>query len=219
MLFANESPRFLAQKRPEKALAVLAKLRGLPEEHPYILAEMDSINLQLEEERTLAANNSGFTLVKEAFTVKSYRRRTFLCITLMMWSNLTGTNAMTYYSPTIFKSIGLSSSSAGLFATGIYGIVKMVSCSIFIFFVTDSLGRRKSLLWTGIVQGLALYYVGFYIRYDPPATGAQPGAAGYVALVAIYIFASVYQFGWGPVVWTYCSVHKTVSKCENGHYS
>lgn len=152
MLFANESPRFLAQKKPGQALKVLAKLRGLPEDHSYIRNEMDSILMQLEEERALAANNSGLTLIKEAFTVKSYRRRTFLCITLMMWSNLTGTNAMTYYSPTIFKSVGLSSSSAGLFATGVYGIVKMVSCAVFIFFVTDSLGRRKSLLWTGIVQ-------------------------------------------------------------------
>ncbi|KAF7541751.1 hypothetical protein G7Z17_g11878 [Cylindrodendrum hubeiense] len=125
MLFANESPRFLAQKTPEKALLVLAELRGLPVNHPYIRNEMDSISSQLEEERALAANSSGLTLIKEAFTVKSYRRRSFLCITLMMWSNLTGTNAMTYYSPTIFKSIGLSSSQSGLLATGVYGIVKM----------------------------------------------------------------------------------------------
>ncbi|KAJ3522552.1 hypothetical protein NM208_g12806 [Fusarium decemcellulare] len=205
MMFANESPRFLAQKDPAKALTVLAKLRGLSEDHPYVRDEMENISLQLEEERSLAANSSGLTLVKEAFTVKSYRRRSFLCITLMMWSNLTGTNAMTYYSPTIFKSVGLSSSSAGLFATGIYGIVKMVSCAVFILFVTDSLGRRKSLLWTGIVQGLALFYVGFFVRFDPPHPDSPPGAAGYVAIVAIYIFAAVYQFGWGPVVWTYCS--------------
>ncbi|SPJ70356.1 probable transporter (major facilitator superfamily) [Fusarium torulosum] len=205
MMFADESPRFLAQKHPNKALLVLSKLRGLPQDHPYIAEEMENIFHQLEEERSLAANSSGWTLVKEAFTVKSYRRRTFLCITLMMWSNLTGTNAMTYYSPTIFKSVGLSSSSAGLFATGIYGIVKMVSCAIFIFFVTDSLGRRKSLLWTAIVQGLALFYVGFYVRFDPPSTDSPVGTAGYVAIVAIYIFAAVYQFGWGPVVWTYCS--------------
>ncbi|KAF4963491.1 hypothetical protein FSARC_8500 [Fusarium sarcochroum] len=205
MMFANESPRFLAQKSPNKALSVLSKLRGLPQDHPYIVNEMDKISLQLEEERSLSANSSGWTLIKEAFTVKSYRRRTFLCITLMMWSNLTGTNAMTYYSPTIFKSVGLSSSSAGLFATGIYGIVKIVSCAIFIFFVTDSLGRRKSLLWTAVVQGLALFYVGFYVRFDPPKADSPVGASGYVAIVAIYIFAAVYQFGWGPVVWTYCS--------------
>lgn len=152
MLFANESPRFLAMKSPEKALAVLSKLRGLSADHPYVRGELEGIILQLEEERSLTAQSSGLLLIKEAFTIRSNRRRTFLCITLMMWSNLTGTNAMTYYSPDIFSSMGLSGSSAGLFATGIYGIVKIVACFIFIVFVTDSLGRRKSLLWTGIVQ-------------------------------------------------------------------
>ncbi|KAL2877039.1 hypothetical protein SGCOL_007660 [Colletotrichum sp. CLE4] len=188
MLLANESPRFLAQKSPDKALA-----------------EMDGISRQLEEERALSLNANHFTLLKEAFTIRSYRRRSMLCITLMMWSNLTGTNAMTYYSPRIFASVGLTGSSTGLFATGVYGIVKMIACTVFIVFVTDSLGRRKSLLWTGVVQGIALFYVGFYIRFDPPITGEPVTALGYVALVAIYIFAATYQFGWGPVVWTYSS--------------
>lgn len=152
MFLANESPRYLAQKNPTKALDVLAKLRRLPPTHQYVIEEMAHIELQLEDERALTAGSSAFSMLKEAFTVKSYRRRSILCITLMMWSNLTGTNAMTYYSPTIFSSVGLSGSSVSLFATGIYGIVKMISCAIFIFFVTDSLGRRKSLLWTGLVQ-------------------------------------------------------------------
>lgn len=59
---------------------------------------------------------------------------------------------MKYYSPDIFESIGLSNSSSSLFAMGIYGIVKMVCCAIFITFVSNELGRRKSPLWTGIVQ-------------------------------------------------------------------
>lgn len=59
---------------------------------------------------------------------------------------------------------------------------------------------------TELIQGLALFYVGFYIRFNPPIGGSSPTGAGYTALVAIYIFAAVYQFGWGPVVWTYCSV-------------
>lgn len=152
MLMVDDSPRFLAQKDPKKALRVLSKLRGLPPDHPYIQQEMGNIERVLEDERQLLGSSSGFAMVKEAFTVKSYRRRSVLCITLMMWSNLTGTNAMTYYSPTIFASVGLSGPSIGLFATGIYGIVKMVSCAIFIIFVSDSLGRRKSLLWTAVVQ-------------------------------------------------------------------
>ncbi|KAJ4299375.1 hypothetical protein N0V90_004620 [Kalmusia sp. IMI 367209] len=205
MFFANESPRWLAQKNPTKALQVLAKLRGLPVTHQYVVDEMAHIELQLEEERALTCGSSAWSMLKEAFTVKSYRRRSILCITLMMWSNLTGTNAMTYYSPTIFASVGLSGSSVSLFATGIYGIVKMIACACFIIFVTDSLGRRKSLLWTGCVQGFALFYVGFYIRFDPPIKDQPISAAGYIALVMIYIFAAVYQFGWGPVVWTYSS--------------
>lgn len=152
MIFANESPRYLAQTTPEKAHAVLAKLRGLPMDHPYVLSEIGDINRVLEEEKALSSGASYFSLLKEAWTGRSNQRRSFLCITLMMWSNLSGTNAMTYYSPTIFASVGLSGASVGLFATGIYGIVKIVACAVFIVFVTDSLGRRKSLLWTGVAQ-------------------------------------------------------------------
>ncbi|KAH8886443.1 general substrate transporter [Thozetella sp. PMI_491] len=205
MIFANESPRYLAQKSEKKAHEVLAKLRGLPMDHPYVLQEIEDIIRILEEEKALSSGASHLSLLKEAFATRANRRRTILMMALMMWSNLVGTNAMTYYGPTIFASVGLSGTSVGLFATGIYGIVKMVACAIFIFFVSDTLGRRKSLLWTGIVQGIALFYVGFYVRFDPPIKGEAITPPGYVAIVAIYLFAAVYQFGWGPVVWTYCS--------------
>jgi hypothetical protein len=152
MFLANESPRYLAQKSPDKAWTVLAKLRGLPIDHPYIQQEMNGILSQLEEERANFSGTNMFDLFKEAFATRSNRRRSILCITLMMWSNLTGTNAMTYYSPSIFASIGLSSTTSGLLATGVYGIVKMIACAIFILFVSDNLGRRRSFLWTGIGQ-------------------------------------------------------------------
>ncbi|OJJ31991.1 hypothetical protein ASPWEDRAFT_116928 [Aspergillus wentii DTO 134E9] len=201
MLLSNESPRYLAMKHPEKASKVLSKLRSLPEDHPYVVEELATLKAQLEEE----GSHSFLSSLKESFSKKSYRRRSILCIALMMWSNMTGTNAMTYYSPTIFASVGLSSSSVGLFATGIYGIVKMVACAIFITFVSDTLGRRKSLLWTGIAQGAMLFYVGFYVRFDTIDENAPITPQGYVALIAIYLFAAIYQFGWGSVVWTYCA--------------
>ncbi|OKP12658.1 hypothetical protein PENSUB_1751 [Penicillium subrubescens] len=122
MILANESPRFLAIKTPDKALIVLSKLRELPFDHPYVRNEMQGILVGLKEERSLVSSTSWLTLIKEAFTVKSYFPRTFLCIKLMMWSNLTGTKAMTDYSPTIFKTAGLSGSSVSQFATGIYGL-------------------------------------------------------------------------------------------------
>ena len=110
-------------------------------------------------------------------------------------------DAINYYAPTLFQNLGLSGTEASLFATGIYGVVKMVTCAAFLIFIADSLGRRKSLLWTSIAQGICMFYIGFYVRFDPPVTGEPVPAAGYVAIVAIFLFASFFQFGWGPVIW------------------
>lgn len=82
----------------------------------------------------------------------------------------------------------------------------MISCAVFLIFVADSLGRRKSLLWTSIAQGVTMFYIGFYVCFSPPikeATSVPP--TGYVAIVAIFLFASFFQFGWGPVCWIYVS--------------
>lgn len=76
-----------------------------------------------------------------------------------------------------------------------YGIVKMVSCGIFITFLADTLGRRWSFIWTGILMAIVMFYLGFYVRFDPPVKGAAVPPAGYVALVAIYLFAAAFQFG------------------------
>jgi hypothetical protein len=172
MLFSHESPRYLAQKNPTAALRTLAKLRNLPENHPYAVEEMANLERHLEEEIAVKTT-SRWTFLKEAFWIRSYRRRSVLCITLMMWSNLTGTNAMTYYSPTIFNNLGLSGAQSGLFATGIYGFIKMASCFTFITFVSDSMGRRKSLLWAGAVQVRRVSTSGFV--YSSSADQSTPG--------------------------------------------
>jgi hypothetical protein len=101
--------------------------------------------------------------------------------------------------------LGIKGKATNLSATGVYGIVKMVSCGVFLIFVADSLGRRRSLLWTSIAQGMAMLYIGLYVRIAPPVEGAPVIPAGYVALVCIFLFASFFQFGWGPVCWIYVS--------------
>lgn len=115
------------------------------------------------------------------------------------------TNAINYYAPVIFSNLGVTGNSQSLFATGVYGIVKMTSCAIFITFLADTLGRRWSFVWTGYFMWFAMFYLGFYGRFDPPKAGAAIPAAGYVALVMVYLFAAAFQFGWGPVCWIYVS--------------
>jgi hypothetical protein len=120
-------------------------------------------------------------------------------------NRLLSTNAINSYAPLIFKNLGITGTNTGLFATGIYGIVKMVTCSIFLLFMADSLGRRRSLFLSSIGQGFCMFYIGLWLRFDPPEEGADVAPAGYVALVCIFVFAMFFQFGWGPVCWIYVS--------------
>jgi MFS family permease len=196
MALNKESPRFLAkQDRWEEANNVLARMRNLPVSHEYVQMEIKEIADQLEHERMLIAGASIKDLLREMFTIPGNRKRVLISMGLMICQQMTGTNAINYYAPQIFKSLGLVGNEVKLFATGIYGIVKMVSCLAFLIFAADSLGRRRSLLWTSIAQGAAMYYIGIYLRISPIVVGAPVPPAGYMALVCIFLFACFFQFG------------------------
>ena len=206
MALNKESPRFLAkQDKWEEATTVLARMRNLPSSHAYVQDEIKDIADQLEHERMLVAGASVKDLLKEMFTIPGNRKRALISIGLMICQQMTGTNAINYYAPQIFAALGLKGNSVKLFATGIYGIVKMVGCFAFLIFAADSLGRRRSLLWTSIAQGLAMFYIGIYMRVDPPVLNEPVPGAGYFALVCVFLFALFFQFGWGPVCWIYVS--------------
>lgn len=205
MLFLNESPRWLARTDQwEKAGKILSKVRHLPESHPYVQQELLEMHRQLEEE--LASVNGGtgaWPILKEMFTIAGNRRRAFISIGLMCAQQWTGTNAINYYAPTIFESLGLSGNTTDLLATGVYGVVRTIAVTCFLLFVADALGRKLSLTISGTVMGLCMFYLGFYVRFDPPVEGTPIGGAGIVGLIAVYLFAASFQLGWGPVCWIY----------------
>ncbi|PVH69162.1 general substrate transporter [Cadophora sp. DSE1049] len=198
----NESPRFLAkQDNWEKATHVLTTLRNLPADHPYVRMELEDMREQLENERRMVGGASFMDLQREMWLIPGNRKRALISIGLMVCQQMTGTNAINYYAPQIFKNLGIVGPSTGLFATGIYGVVKVVACAVFLLFVADSLGRRWSLLWTSIAQGTCMFIIGIYVLTNPPKAGAPISPFGYVALVCIFLFAAIFQFGWGPVCW------------------
>lgn len=111
----------------DKAEKVLTTVRQLPSSHPYIRAEITDIAEQLEHERLLVGGASFKDLQKEMWRIPGNRKRALISIGLMICQQMTGTNAINYYAPQIFKNLGIKGTSTGLFATGIYGVVKMVS--------------------------------------------------------------------------------------------
>lgn len=190
MLLCNESPRWLARKdRWEESKAVLARLRNLPQTHPYLEEEFQEIVDQLENERRLIGDATAWNLQKEMWTIKGNRNRALISIWLMIWQQMTGTNAINTYAPTIFQNLGITGTSTSLFSTGVYGVVKVLSCCAFLLFMADSFGRRRSLLLSSICQGVCMFYIGLYVRISPPVTGQPVSPQGYVALVCIFLFA------------------------------
>lgn len=98
MSFQTESPRFLAKKgRWDKVRNVLSYIRNLPEDHEYINWEIDTIRGQLENEAS-SAGLSFKAKFKQIWKTNT-RFRLFRGMALMILQNLSGINAINYYSP------------------------------------------------------------------------------------------------------------------------
>jgi MFS transporter, SP family, sugar:H+ symporter len=138
-----------------------------------------------------------------------YRELPFICDqptnTSDSFQQWTGTNSINYYAPQIFASIGLKGTSAGLFATGIYGVVKVCLTALGLMFAVEQVGRKYCLIVGGIGQAFAMFYIGIHAAIDPTKTSSSSDAAtpltgaGTFAIVCVYLFVTFYSFGWGPV--------------------
>lgn len=114
-------------------------------------------------------------------------------------SQWTGTNSINYYAPQIFQSIGLASSTSGLFATGIYGVVKITITALGLMFATEQVGRKWSLIVGGFGQAFAMFYIGVNQAVHPPVSGQPLDGNSTFAIVCVYLFVVFYSFGWGPI--------------------
>jgi hypothetical protein len=135
IVFQNESPRWLIEKdRRQDAARALAKVRGKPVDDRDVVQELEEIitDFQGHEKMSLIAQLKATCSSRHTFYPAS------MAVILMFWQQWTGTvrtcplgayarclqlrkNSINYYAPQIFQSIGLKGTSAGLFATGIYG--------------------------------------------------------------------------------------------------
>lgn len=148
---------------------------------------------QLEIERRLVGDATTWTLLKEMWLIRGNRNRALISIGLMVCQQMTGVNAIVrhhgriclenggtqtdweglqnYYAPQMFQELGMDTTESSLFATGVYGIVKVVACLAFLIFAADSLGRRMSLLWTSIALSISMFIIGAYMYISPPVEG------------------------------------------------
>lgn len=213
MVFMVESPRWLAKKgRRAEALETLAWLRHLPDDHEYVQGEMTQILTALEAESehfggaSNALNLRGLRGAWRELWSPAMRFRVGFAMAMKWMSNVSGVNALNYYTPVVFKSLGFSGTSVSLLATGVYGVVKSIVTVIFLWFMVDRWGRRPFLLvGTGIVM-VCMFYLGAYSRISHSFERSPPRDGGaYMAIVLIYVYAAAYCIGWNAAPWVFAA--------------
>ncbi len=190
IVFQNESPRWLVEKnRVGEARTALARVRSKDEADSAVSQELEEIieDFNGREKLSLLAQ------LRAACENKCIFYQTSQGVVLMFWQQWTGTNSINYYSPQIFKSIGLKGTSSGLFATGIYGVVKVVVTALGLMFATEQMGRKWSLIISGVGQASAMYYIGIHSAVSPTINGVGLTGAGTFAIICVYLFVVFYS--------------------------
>ncbi|KAL1873611.1 hypothetical protein VTK73DRAFT_798 [Phialemonium thermophilum] len=229
-IFLPETPRFLIKRnRFERAASVLSYLRNLDASHPYIQRELANIQDEVQMERTLmgvTADTSRMQVAKK--TLRDCLRpkiayRISVGLVTQFFGQLSGINGINYYSPEIFKSLGVVGTSTGLFATGIYGVVKFTTAFISYFFLVDRVGRKTLLLAGAAVMFVSHIFLGAYIKVAGPGTGGDAqitsGGIAACAFVYIYVIGFVSSFAGVPFILSAETVPinvRAISACLSG---
>ncbi|KAF7939367.1 uncharacterized protein EAE97_007447 [Botrytis byssoidea] len=196
LFFQNESPRWLVEKdQHEKALHALSRVRRRSPIDPLIQREFNGIIADFHGKEKLTLLRQ----MKLTISNKSSFYAVSLSAILMFWQQWTGTNSINYYSPQIFETVGLKGTSAGLFATGIYGVVKVCITALGLMFATEQVGRKWCLIVGGLGQAFAMFYIGINQAVNPPIDGAPLDGNSIFAIICVYLFVVFYSFGWGPI--------------------
>ena len=189
ILPAVESPRWLV-RMGQRDRARDSIVRARPWVDPDV--RLKSIEDSLRDEPPNASWSEVFA--------PAWRRPLTIGIGLAVFQQITGINAVIYYSDRIFAAAGFSSPQAQTMATTwAIGAVNVVATLIAVAFI-DKLGRRPLLLagLAGMCASLAAVGLAFFCA----GTAAMSPTAGMVTLVALILFIVSFAFSLGPVVWT-----------------
>lgn len=171
VFFVPESPRYLALKGEDsKALKTLARING-SKAAGTILAEIRS-TVSVKSERLFSF---GVMVI-------------FVGVMLSVFQQAVGINAVLYYAPRIFESMGMGNP---MVQTVMMGIVNIAFTLVAVFTV-EKLGRKPLLIWGSIGMAAGAFGVAVSNIIDVPAI---------VPVISIMVYSASFMFSWGPICW------------------
>ncbi|MBE9376163.1 sugar porter family MFS transporter [Saccharopolyspora sp. HNM0983] len=186
--FMPETPRWLVRKgRVGQARAVLALTRR-PEVLDAELAEMQQVDTRRD-------GRAGFTAL---FGRRWIRTTLIVGIGLAVGQQLTGINAIVYYTPRILESLGATQSFALLF--GVINTVPNLIAVAFAARLVDRVGRKPLLLYGSLGTAAGMLALG-----APHLFGAAEAVVNTGGVVGLVVFTVSFSLTWGPVLWVMLS--------------
>lgn len=196
LLFQPESPRWLVERqRNAEAQKSLARINHTSLHDPAVVGILAEIEDDLKGKEGITIRQQ----FKMAFSDRITTYRVFIGFILMFFQQFTGTNSLNVFAPQIFGNLGITGQSAGLLATGVYGVVKVVTTGLFMVIAVEQMGRKWCLISGGLIQATALLWIGIYQAIRP--AGVPVDAVAYLTIVMVYIFVVGYGLGWSSVTW------------------
>ena len=172
VLLVPETPRYLAMcGRDEKALNVLSRINGASQAK-VILAEIKATT----EEKTERLFTYGWMVI-------------FIGIMLSVFQQAVGINAVLYFAPRIFETMGMANP---MVQTVLMGVVNILFTLLAVFTVEK--WGRKPLLISGSV-GMAIGAFGVAM------CNVVTGLPAIISVISIMVYSASFMFSWGPICW------------------
>ncbi|KAL4968926.1 sugar porter family MFS transporter [Aspergillus stella-maris] len=214
LLFLPESVRWLLDRGETRdAWKSLLWVRGphqtsLPTSgSSSVAAEFAEMKSAVESDRSETADFHPRELLQ-----RPNLRRVLLAVGIFISQQATGATAMAYFGPQFFEILvgepesSSSSSTAGtesvsgslpLLLTGIFGVLKVTSCLIFILFIADRFGRKPLLTLGAAGMSFCLLATSILLSSTPdPSTLIKT-----LTVMLIYTTILTYNLSWGPLPW------------------
>jgi SP family arabinose:H+ symporter-like MFS transporter len=130
---------------------------------------------------------------------RPYRRATIFVLILGFLIQITGINAVVFYTPLIFAKMGYTGNASLLLLPALLQFASLIATTVSLN-VVDRIGRRPTLLIgiSAMIASNVLLMVVF-------AGGSISGIRSSFGFVGILFFTAGFNFGFGSLVWVYAA--------------
>ena len=175
ILLVPETPRYLVLNgHDEKALTVLSNINGESRAREILSQIKETV-----VEKTEKLFTYGFLVV-------------FIGCMLSVFQQIIGINAVLYFAPRIFESMGVSNN---MLFTVIMGVIN-ISFTLVAVFTVEKLGRKPLLITGSLGMALGAFGVALSNVTTLPAI---------IPVISIMLYSACFMFSWGPICWVYIS--------------